>query len=98
MTLPGCTKTVELPVDRPVPIAVKVDDKPAAELTRCADRRARLPDDAASWAVLPPRLRDALIAFAKAYRANADQLDRLINWNVPDSCPAPFLAPPPAAK
>lgn len=88
-TLPGCTRTVELPVDRPVPVAVKVDDKPAAELTRCADRDARLPDDADSWAVLPPRLRNALIRFARAFGANADQLDRLINWNVPGSCPAP---------
>lgn len=86
--LPGCTRTVELPVNRPVPVAVKVDDRPPAELTRCANRSARLAEDPGSWAVLPPRVRESMIAFARAFGANADQLDRLVNWNVPGSCPA----------
>lgn len=67
---------------------MRIDDTPPPELTRCAVRTARLPDDAASWAVLPPRLRAALIAFARAFGANADQLDRLVNWNTPGACPA----------
>lgn len=86
--LPGCVRQpVEVPVERPVPIAVEVDRTPPAELTRCAARPDGLPEDKALLAQIPTPVRAAIIRMARAFSANASQLDRLINWNVPASCP-----------
>lgn len=86
--LPGCASRIELPVDRPVPVAVPLERTPPAELLACARRDAPLPSGAESWAVIPPAVRAALIALARAAGENADRLDRLVNWNAPGRCPA----------
>ncbi len=79
---------MEVPVDKPVPVAVVVKDTPPAELTRCAERPDGLPEDAALLAQIPTRARAGIIRLAKAFALNASQLDRLIAWNEPGSCPA----------
>ena len=84
-TLPGCVKTVSVPVEKPIPVAVKVDDPPPAELLRCAQRPAPFAKGVA--AQIPPEARAKLIELARDAGMNADQLDRLINWNAPGSCP-----------
>jgi len=87
--LPGCAHhPVEVPVAHDVPVAVAIDDKPPAELTRCAERPAGLPEDPALYATIPTAVRAGIIRLAKAFGANAAQLDRLVNWNAPGSCPA----------
>ena len=86
MMLPGCGGTIEVPVEKPVPIAVTVKDTPPADLLRCADRPAPLPEDTATVAMLPKSVRAALIAVARAFAANARQLDRLVNWSRPGTC------------
>ncbi len=91
--LPGCAKTIEVPVEKPVPVAVVVKDRPPAELLRCADRGRALPEDDATTAVMPADVRSALIEIARAFGANASQLDRLVNWFAPDSCPASPAGP-----
>ncbi len=91
--LPGCAKTVEVPGDKPVPVAVSVKDTPPADLLRCADRPPPLPEDDATVALLPPSVRRALIAVARAFAANATQLDRLVEWERPGTCPG--VAPVP---
>lgn len=91
--LPGCAKTVEVPVDKPVSVAVRVRDTPPADLLHCADRPAPLPEDDATIALLPPSVRRALIAVARAFAANATQLDRLVEWERPGTCPAAAAAP-----
>jgi hypothetical protein len=65
---------------------VKVKDTPPAELLRCADRPAGLPEDSALVAQIPTKIRAGIIRLAKAFGANAAQLDRLIDWNAPGSC------------
>ncbi len=87
MMLPGCGGTIEVPVEKPVPVAVPVKDTPPADLLRCADRPAPLPEDPQTVAMLPKSVRTALIAIARAFATNAAQLDRLVNWSRPDSCP-----------
>ena len=72
----------------PVPIAVPVKDTPPAELLRCADRPEGLPEDADLVAQLPTRARAGIIRLARAFGANAAQLDRLIAWAVPGKCGA----------
>lgn len=69
-----------------MPVAVRVSDPPPAELLRCADRPAGVP---AGDATLPAPVRAALIGVAAAFRANADRLDRLVNWSAAGSCPDP---------
>jgi len=73
-------------VGTPPPVAVKVKDTPPAELLRCADRPAGLPEDPALVAQIPTKIRAGIIRLAKAFGANAAQLDRLIDWNAPGSC------------
>lgn len=90
--LPGCAKTIEVPVDKHVPVAVEVKDTPPADLLRCAERPAPLPEDDATVALLPRSVRAALIGIARAFGVNAAQLDRLVNWQRPGSCPAPTSA------
>lgn len=88
--LPGCAaRRIDLPIEKPIAVAVKVADKPPAELLRCADRVHGLPADATAWAIIPKETRSAMIDFARAHRGNADQLDRLINWIQPGTCPVP---------
>ena len=94
MMLPGCGGTIEVPVEKPVPVAVPVKDTPPADLLRCADRPAPLPEDPApkdpaKLAMLPKSVRAALIAIARAFAANARQLDRLVNWSRPGTCQEP---------
>jgi hypothetical protein len=74
-TLPGCVSAPRLATIGP---AVRLESRPPAELSRCARRDVRLPED--QVAILPPALRDALIALATTFGANADQLDRLVTW------------------
>jgi hypothetical protein len=68
-------------------VAVGVKSDPPAELLACARRPAPLPED--QVAVMPPALRMALILLAQAFATNAAQLDRLVEWERPGSCPAP---------
>ena len=74
-------------IPEPVPVAIEMKDAPPAELTRCADRPAGLPEDPALLAQIPTAARLGFIRIAKAFAVNAAQLDRLINWNAPGSCP-----------
>ncbi|HET9510004.1 MAG TPA: hypothetical protein VFO80_02545 [Sphingomonas sp.] len=62
--------------------------KPPPELLRCAERPAGLPEDPALIAQIPTAIRAGIIRLAKAFAVNADRLDRLTNWNAPDSCGA----------
>jgi len=88
-TLQGCVKTVTAPVEKPVPVAIKVEDIPPAELLRCAQRPS--PFAKGSAAQIPPEARAKLVELARDAGMNADQLDRLINWNSPGSCAAPSV-------
>ncbi|WP_241656439.1 hypothetical protein [Sphingomonas oligophenolica] len=63
-----------------------VKDRPPAELTRCAERPEGLPEDPALIAQIPNKVRAGIIRLAKAFGANAAQLDRLIDWNAPGTC------------
>lgn len=88
MMLPGCAhRIVEVPVAHDVPIAQPLRDAPPAELTTCAERPAGLPEDPALVAQIPAAIRAGVIRMAQAFGANADRLDRLVNWNVPGQCP-----------
>ena len=69
-----------------MPVAVKVKDTPPAELLRCADRPTGLPEYPALVAQIPTKIRAGIIRLAKAFGANAAQLDRLIDWNAPGTC------------
>ena len=87
--LPGCAhRPVEVQLEKPVPVAVKVKDTPPAELLRCADRPAGLPEDADLIAQIPTKIRAGIIRMARAFAGNADRGDRLVNWNAPGTCPA----------
>lgn len=87
--LPACAllpiKHVE--VEKPVPVAVPIKDTPPAELLRCAERPEGVPEDKTLIAQIPTRARAGIIRMARALGANADQLDRLVNWNSPGTCP-----------
>lgn len=90
MALPGCAqRVVEVPVEKPVPVAVTIKETPPAELTRCADRPEGLPEDPSLIAQIPTAVRAGFIRMARAFAANASQLDRLVNWTAPGSCPEP---------
>jgi hypothetical protein len=76
-----------------VPVAVAVERPlPPAELMACAERPAGLPEDASLIAQIPTAIRAGIIRMARAFRANADSKDRLVNWLAADSCPAPAKA------
>lgn len=83
--LPGCAHRAE-PVKVATPVAIPVKVTPSAELLRCADRPDGLPEDPALVAQIPSRIRAAIIRMARAFAGNADQLDRLVNWNEPGAC------------
>ena len=85
--MPGCgQRVVEVAVDKPVPVAVRVKETPPAELTRCAERPQGLPEDPALIAQIPTSIRAGIIRMARAFAGNASQLDRLVNWNAPGTC------------
>lgn len=71
-----------------MPVAVAVKDTPPAELLRCPERPEGLPEDPATIAQIPTKIRAGIIRLAKAFGANANQLDRLIDWNAPGTCGA----------
>ena len=62
--------------------------RPPAELLTCAERPTGLPEDPELIAQIPSRLRAGIIRLARAFGANADRLDRLIDWNDPGTCVA----------
>lgn len=87
--LPGCGHRVAdtpPPALVPDPIAIEVKSTPPAELLRCAERPEGLPEDPALIAQIPTAIRAGIIRMARAFGANASQLDRLIDWNAPGSC------------
>ncbi len=61
---------------------------PPAELLACATRPEGLPEDPALIAQIPVKVRHGIIRLAKSFGGNAGQLDRLINWITPGTCPA----------
>lgn len=89
--LPGCARpAADLPPPAPLPIAVAIKPPaPPAELLACADRPAGLPEDPALIAQIPTTIRAGIIRLARAFGANADRQDRLINWSAPGTCPEP---------
>ncbi|CAN5695686.1 hypothetical protein BH11PSE6_BH11PSE6_14310 [soil metagenome] len=70
-----------------MPVAVTVKDTPPADLRQCASRPKGLPEDDKLTAQIPDPVRAAIIRIAKAFAANASQLDRLVNWHSPGTCP-----------
>jgi hypothetical protein len=77
-----------------VPVAVAIEPpRPPADLLTCADRPAGLPEDASLIAQIPTAIRAGIIRMARAFRANADGKDRLVNWLTPNACPSPKVAP-----
>ena len=90
MALPACALRSETPLAvASTPVVVKVKDTPPAELLRCADRPAGLPEDPNLIAQIPTKIRAGIIRLARAFAGNADRADRLVNWNTPGSCPKP---------
>lgn len=84
MTLPGCgPDRIASPGD--VPIAMKLDETPPADLLVCPAAAPAFPVDAV--AKIPPEVRSALMSLAFAYSVVRDQVGRLINWHRPRSCP-----------
>jgi hypothetical protein len=77
----------------PAPIVVTVKDEPPAELLKCATRPDGLPEDPSLIAQIPTKIRAGVIRLARAFAGNADRNDRLVNWNMPGSCPAAKPAP-----
>lgn len=87
MALPGCAHRAAEPPASIVPVAIPVPaPKPPAELLRCASRPEGLPEDPALVAQIPTPVRAAIIRLARAFGANASQLDRLIEWAQPGAC------------
>ena len=87
---PACARHAEAPpAIGSTPIVVTVKDTPPAELLRCAHRPEGLPEDPALIAQIPTRIRAGIIRLARSFAANADHLDRLINWNTPAACQSP---------
>ncbi|MFT8555389.1 MAG: hypothetical protein ABF697_08790 [Zymomonas mobilis] len=79
-TLSSCTDYTRLSAP---PVAVKVENRPPADLLVCADTVPAFP---AQSATIPVDLRTAIEKLALGYRSNADRLNRLVNWSVPDTC------------
>ncbi len=72
-----------------MPVAVAIERPlPPADLMMCAERPAGLPEDASLIAQIPTAIRAGIIRMARAFRANADGKDRLVNWLAEDTCPA----------
>jgi len=90
--LPACAhRPANPPVAVPVAVAIE-RPLPPADLMACAERPAGLPEDASLIAQIPTAIRAGIIRMARAFRANADGKDRLVNWLAADSCPAPAKA------
>lgn len=70
----------------PTPVAVVVKNTPPAELLRCAERPDGLPEDPSLIAQIPTTIRAGIIRLARAFSANADRADRLVNWSAPGTC------------
>lgn len=78
-----------------MPVAVAIERPlPPADLMGCAERPAGLPEDASLIAQIPTAIRAGIIRMARAFRANADGKDRLVNWLAADSCPVAVKAKP----
>lgn len=90
--LQGCARPSVKPASTPAAIAVDTHTAPPAELLRCPERPAGFAAD--DWAVMPPSVRATLTEFARAFGANAAQLERLIQWEkgAPCGSPAPEAA------
>lgn len=86
MALLACAHRPADPPAVPTPVAIEVKATPPAELLRCAERPEGLPEDPALIAQIPTKIRAGIIRLAKAFGANAGQLDRLIEWNAPGAC------------
>lgn len=85
--LPGCAHRAADLAPASAPVAVKVEQpRPPAELLACAERPDGLPEDPELIAQIPSRLRAGIIRLARAFGANADRQDRLIDWNAPGTC------------
>lgn len=85
--LPGCAHRPAELEPKPAPIGLAVEPpSPPAELLACAERPAGLPEDPELIAEIPSRLRAGIIRLARAFGANADRHDRLIDWNAPGTC------------
>jgi len=85
--LPACARHAEAPPAlTPPPIVVKVKDTPPANLLICAERPDGLPEDPPLIAQIPTKIRAGIIRLARAFAANADRADRLVNWNAPGTC------------
>ena len=69
-----------------MPVALPVKTTPPAELLVCAERPEGLPEDPDLIAQIPTKLRAGIIRLARAFGANASRLDRLIDWEAPDTC------------
>ena len=88
MTLPGCARDLaEAPL--PQAVAVKVEDRAPAELTRCPLKPDGFPESGESWAIVPGDVRTAIVGLAEAYAAATAQLERLIAWETGEKCPEP---------
>ncbi len=76
-----------------MPVAVAVERPlPPADLMACAERPAGLPEDASLIAQIPTAIRAGIVRMARAFRANAEGKDRLVNWLAADRCPVPGKA------
>lgn len=62
----------------PLPVAVKIDNRPSADLLTCAKEAKGLPSD--QTAIIPTSMRSGFTDLALSYRSNHDQLNRLVNW------------------
>lgn len=70
-------------------MAIKVEPpRPPSDLMLCADRPEGLPEDPDLIAQIPTRMRAGIIRLARAFGANADRLDRLVDWTTPGTCAA----------
>ena len=87
MASPGCSRPADFgPAAVSTPVAVVVKNTPPAELLRCAERPAGLPEDPSLIAQIPTAIRAGIIRLASAFARNADRADRLVNWTAPGSC------------
>lgn len=93
-SLAACAhRAPELSVPQPPQVvAVPLRDSPPADLMICAQRPEGFPEDL--MATMPAGIRDATVRVVAALKADADRLDRLVNWHTPGACDAP----PEAAK
>lgn len=65
-------------------MAIVLKASPSPDLLTCARRPETFSTDA--WAKIPASVRFKLIEWARASGLNADQLDRLVNYEKPGSC------------